>query len=108
MPGAHEQAGLREPADRAPEMRAIDREDLELLAIYISYPAGNTRGLPISWIDHRVSINRQARLACRKLIERAEFKPRFVPWPPLANHRRKEVTHDGHRQDRPDGRIKED
>ena len=33
MTRAHEQAGLRKPADRASEMRAIDREDLELLAV---------------------------------------------------------------------------
>src|ERR1700678_805297 len=89
-------------------MRAIDREDLELLAIYISYPAGNIRGLPIRWIDHRISISRQARLACRKLIERAEFEPGLVPLSPLANHGRQDVAHDWRRQDRSDGRIKED
>src|ERR1700689_4083052 len=89
-------------------MRTIDREDLELLTIYISYPAGNIRGLPIGWIDHRVSINRHARLACRKLIERAEFQPGFVSWPPRANHRRKDVAYDRHRQDRADGGVKQD
>jgi hypothetical protein len=89
-------------------MRAVDCEDLKLLAIYISYPAGNICGLPIGWIHDRVSINRQARLARRKLIERTEFEPGLVSLSPPANHGRKYVANDWHSQDRPDGRIKED
>ena len=37
---AHEEIRLREPANRASKMRAINGEDLEILTIDISNPAG--------------------------------------------------------------------
>ena len=75
MARAHEQAGLREPADRAAEMGAIDGEHLECSPINIADPAGNVCGFSVQLIRDRVSIGGQARLAGGKQIERAECKP---------------------------------
>jgi hypothetical protein len=65
-------------------MRAIDRENLELLTIYVTYPAGNIRGFPIQWIRGWITINRHARLARGKLTQRAERNPGIVSRSPLA------------------------
>src|ERR1700681_878201 len=89
-------------------MRTIDRKNLEFLTINATHPAGNIRGFAIGWIRDWVSIGRQPRLALRKLSERAKREPGFVPWPPLANHGRKDIPHDRHRKDHADGPIKED
>src|SRR5258707_646178 len=89
-------------------MRAIDCKDLKLPTINVAHPAGNIRGFPIRWIRDWDSIGRKARLALRKLVERAKREPGFVPWPPLANHGRKDIPHDRHRKDHADGPIKED
>src|ERR1700693_1805882 len=89
-------------------MRAIDRENLELLTVHATHPAGNVRGLPIRWIRDRVSIRRETRLALRKLVEPAKREPGLVAWSPFANHGRKDVAHDRHGQDQTDGPIKED
>src|SRR5258708_5408595 len=89
-------------------MRAIDREDLELLTSNVTHPAGNIRGFAIRRICDRVSIGRQARLAHWKLGERAKREPGFVPWHPFANHGRKDVTYDRHGEDYTDCPIKED
>src|SRR5215469_1307908 len=43
--GAHEKSRLRKPSDRAPEMRAVDGEDLKRRGIYTSHPAGNFCGV---------------------------------------------------------------
>jgi hypothetical protein len=84
-------------------MCAVDGKYLELLAVHIAYPAGNIRGLPIGWIRHRVSIGREARLSYRKLTERAEGEPGFVPWPPFTNHGRKDIADDRHCKEQTDG-----
>src|ERR1700680_2281007 len=89
-------------------MRAIDRKDLELLTVNVADPAGNIRGLPIRWSHDWVSIGREARLASRKPTKRAKREPGFIPCPPLANHGRKDKTHDGHHKDHADGPIEEE
>src|SRR5262249_59997379 len=44
---AHEQARLGEPPHRTAEVRAVDREDLELLALDAAHPARDLRGRPV-------------------------------------------------------------
>src|SRR5262249_56477976 len=44
---AHEQARLGEPPHRAAEVRAVDREDLELLALDAAHPARDLRRRPV-------------------------------------------------------------
>ena len=108
MTGAHEKAGLGEPGDRATEVSAVDCKNLELLFSNVTHPTGNIGCFSIRGIYDWISIARQACLALRKLGERAKRKPRLIPWPPSANHRRKKIAHDRHRQDYTDGTAKED
>src|SRR5438132_8677512 len=81
---AHEQVRLREPTDGAPEVRAVDREDLELLACEMTHPARDRRGLAVPRVHHGVPIGGEARLAFRELAESAEREPRLVTRPALA------------------------
>ena len=66
--GAQEKFRLREPADRATEMRAVDGEDLKLLAGYAAHPAGHLAGLPIPGRRDRIAIVDQACLAFRNSL----------------------------------------
>src|SRR5690242_4670123 len=43
---AHEEAGVRQPAYRAAEVRAVDRESCELLLGVAAQPGGSLRGDP--------------------------------------------------------------
>ena len=72
---AHEQFGLGEPSHRASEMRAVDREDLELLAGHASHPAWDFGGLAVPGFLERVYILGQARLIFRIVSQRAERYP---------------------------------
>jgi hypothetical protein len=107
MTGTHEQAGLRKPADRTSEMRAVDGKNLERLAIHIPYPARNICGLPVCGSRHRVPIGGQPRLPCRKLAEWAEREPGFVSGPSLTKYRRKDVADDRNREEQTDGPVEE-
>jgi len=53
-------------------MRTIDRKNLEHLAIDISHPARDIRGVAIGRICAWMPIGRQTRLARRKLVELAD------------------------------------
>src|SRR5207245_8219226 len=66
---AHEQVRLREPTDGAPQVRAVDREDLELLASETTHPARDRRGLAIPRVHHGVPIGGETRLALREPVE---------------------------------------
>src|ERR1700733_547841 len=81
---------LRKPAHGTAEVRAIDREDLELAPIDIAHPAGKLRGVAVGTIGDRVPKRRKARLAGGKLFERAKRNPLIgVP-----SHWRKDITDD--------------
>ena len=71
----HEKAGLLEPADRTPEVRAINRKDLIGLPVHIPNPAWNICGISIRWIRDGISIRGEASLTGRKLFEIAERNP---------------------------------
>src|ERR1700688_884188 len=98
MTWAHEETGLREPANRASQMRAIDREDLELIAVDAAHPAGDFRGLAIRWIGVGASISREPCLAFRELDEGAKRDTRFAPRALAVHHRREKVAHDRYSQ----------
>jgi len=54
MARAHEQARLWKPANRASQMRAIDRKHLELPLVHAAHPAWNIRSFPIRWVRGRM------------------------------------------------------
>src|SRR5689334_12386752 len=68
----HEQPRLREPANRAAQVRAVDGEDLKGVAGDVAYPARDGGGLAVPRIHDRVSIGRETRLAEGELLDRAE------------------------------------
>src|SRR4029077_14250209 len=105
---AHEQVRLREPPDGAPEVRTVDREDLELLAREMTHPARDRRGLAVPRIHHGVPIGGEARLALRELVESAEGELRRVSRRALAREGREEVARDRHAQRRGDERVEAD
>src|SRR5262249_10834975 len=95
---AHEELGLREPADRAAQMRAIDREHLEILTLQVPHPTGNVGGLAVPRAHERVMKGGQPRLPLGKLAERSQRNPATVSPATLAAHGRKEVADDRYRQ----------
>src|SRR5262249_23667002 len=68
---AHEKTGLGEPADRAPEVSAVDGKDLKCLARYVANPTGNVGSLAVPGTNKRIAERCQARLAFRELPDRA-------------------------------------
>jgi hypothetical protein len=82
-----------------PQVRAIDREHLEILAVDISDPAGDIRGLPIPGIGYRISKGREPRLAYRKFFQCSETEPGLVAGLAPANNRRHDITQDRYGQD---------
>src|ERR1700734_1859942 len=60
MARAHEQARLRKPAHRTPQMRAVDGEDLKILPVHVANPAGDIRRVSVPWIHNGISIRGQA------------------------------------------------
>ena len=73
---AHEQTGLRKPADRAAEVRAVDGKNLELLAFDAAHPARCVHGLAVG--RHHVGISKcgQARLAFGEFADADREAPR--------------------------------
>src|SRR5260370_20232894 len=78
MARAHEQIRLCEPANWTSEVRAIDREDLELLAVNIPYPAGDIRCFSVPGIHDGIAIFCEPRLASVKLIKRTKREPGVI------------------------------
>src|SRR5580704_15217869 len=107
MAGAQEQVRLREPANRTSEVRAVDRKNLEGLAINISNPAGDIGRFPIRWTHNRISIRRKPSLTRRKLFETAEGNPGVIAPFPLVDNGREEVAHDGHAENDSDDSVQE-
>src|SRR5262249_18885673 len=75
MTRTHEEAGLRKPADRAAQMRAVDCKDLELLSRHAPDPAGRVRRLAIGRHDVGILKRRQARFAFREFADFAKRHP---------------------------------
>src|SRR6266404_1543024 len=95
---AHKEARLRKPAHRASQVRTVDGKNLENLIVNVPNPARDVAGLTIPGIDHGIAIRGEPSLAGRKLLQPTEREPRLVAELFFARHRRKEKTHDRHRQ----------
>src|SRR5882724_734309 len=91
--GTHEQVRLLEPSHRAPEMRAIDREDLKLLPGKPSHPTGDVCRFAVPRPSVWIAIRRQTGLIFRKIFQRTEQNPRLRRFPTIkagediSNHR---------------------
>src|SRR4029077_606874 len=95
---AHKQAGLRKPSNRTTEVRAVDRENLELISGDASHPAGCVYRLAVG--RHRVRIPKggQSRFAFRKFVDAAKSYPRKIGVRTAACNGRKQEAHDRHRK----------
>src|SRR5262245_34608504 len=82
MTRAHEQPRLREPANRAAEVRAVDREDLELVAALSPHPARDLRGGAVPRYPEGVLVDGQPRLPLGEAGRRAEADPGLATAPP--------------------------
>src|SRR5208282_1939079 len=98
MAGTHEQAGLREPANRTSQMGAVHGKHLEFLAVDVSHPAGHIPGHSVPEIHDGIHIRGEPGLAGWKLFELAESEPRLVGSLSPVRYRRKEVAHEGNGQ----------
>ena len=93
---AHEQLGFREPSDRASEMGAIDREDLERITGHTAHPARDSRGFTIPGFPVGVHILAQPRLVLGIVSQLAERYP-VEPGEPAS--RRQNVAENRDRED---------
>ena len=84
MARAHEEARLREPSNRAAEVRAVHRKHLELLAFDAPHPARGVRRLAVGRRHERIAERRQPRFAFRELADATERHPRGVGVLPTA------------------------
>src|SRR5262249_41107103 len=90
----HEQTRLWEPADGAAEMRAVDCENLKLLAGDTPHPAGGVHGLAVGW--HHVGILKcsQPGFTLRKFTDFADRHPGEVGAVAAACDRREQILDD--------------
>src|SRR5258707_1317380 len=72
---AHEQAGLRKPADGAAQVRAIDGKNLELFAGDAPDPARRAYSGAVRWSHVGISKCCQPRLTLRKLADGSKGHP---------------------------------
>jgi hypothetical protein len=75
MTRAHKKTGLREPADRTAQVRAVDGEHLELIAFDVPDPARSIHGLAVSRHNKRISEFSQPGFAFRELTDWAQRDP---------------------------------
>src|SRR5262249_44347389 len=94
---AHEQTGALEPAHRTPEVRAVDREDLELVARDAPHPARDVRGVAVPGAGERIAVGRQPGLVLGEIGHRTERDP-FLPGP--APRRRQDEPQQRDRKER--------
>src|SRR6266481_45077 len=106
MARAHEEVRLREPANRASQVRTVYGKDLERLIVNVPDPASDVVGLSVPRIDDWISISGETSLARRELFQAAEREPGLVSELLFASHRRKQVTYDRHRQQSADDTVK--
>src|ERR1700756_4849134 len=95
---AHEQTGLRKPADWAAQVRAIDRENLELIAGDAPDPARRVYCLAIRRSHVGISKCRQPRLPFRKLADRSKRHPGEVGVRASASNRGQKEAHERYGQ----------
>ena len=74
--GTHEEPRLREPANRTPEVRAIDREDLKFLSLQAPHPARDVTGGAVPGPGERIAERREPRLAFGECVDVPQRNPR--------------------------------
>src|SRR5262249_3835070 len=89
--GAHEEPRLLEPTHGTPQVGAIDREHLELLALDAPDPAWNVIGIAIRDAGEGIVKRGQARLSFGELIQLAQLDPARVLPAISAKDRREQV-----------------
>src|SRR5262249_35875339 len=72
---AHEDTGALEPAHRTSEVRAVDREDLELVARDAPHPARDVRSVAIPGAGERIAVGGQPGLVLREVRQGSERDP---------------------------------
>src|SRR5258708_3938154 len=87
--GTHEQPRFLKPTNRAPKMRAVDRENLKRFCIDPADPARNFGSLPVPRFVIGVTIDRQSSLAFRELAQRPERNPTVLG---LASEARERIS----------------
>ncbi len=102
--GAHEEARLREPADGAAEVGAVDGEDLELVAGEAADPAGDLGGFTVGDRGDGIDVVGEAGFAFGIVVDRAEGDPALVARVALERGA-EEVADQRHGEDRADGAI---
>ena len=105
MAGAHEKAGLRKPTNGAAEMHAIDGKNLKGAIVDAADPAVAVGSLAVPGLNVRIAESTKARLACGKLIERAERQPSLVAEFAGARDGGENVAKDGNGEKRGDDAV---
>ncbi len=93
---AHEELGFREPSDRASEMGAIDREDLERITGHPAHPARYSRGFTVPGLSVRVYILAQPGLVFRIV---SQIPERYPVEPRESSSGRQDVAENRYRED---------
>jgi hypothetical protein len=88
-------------------VRAVDRKNLEGLAINISNPTGDIGRFPVRRTYNRISIGGKPSLTRRKLFETAERNPGVIASFPLVDNGREKVAHEGHAENHSDDTVQE-
>src|SRR5205807_336849 len=89
------------------QVRTIDREHLELLAVDIPYPASDVSSFSVPGIHNWIAILGQPRLASGKLMKVAQRKPGVISRFSLAANRRKNIAQDWNGKSEADGAIEQ-
>src|SRR5215467_8060892 len=94
----HEQTGLREPANRASQMHAVDGKHLKFIGSDIPHPTSRVRCLAIGWRYIWIPKGGEPCLAFRKLADSTQWHPGEIGVPAAARNRGEKKSHDGHCQ----------
>src|SRR6267154_5993010 len=100
MTRAHEQTGLRKPADWAAQMRTVHCKDLKLVALNPPHPAGRVHRLAVGRHHVRIPERGQPRLAFWKFADMTERDPRQVSTGASPRNRGHEKPYDRYGQSR--------
>ena len=102
-----EQPGLREPADGASQVRAIDGENLELVRRDPADPAGSVDGLSVRGHYEGTFKSGESSFAFRKIGDGAEGYPGEIGFAATARDRGKNVADHGNGQPGGDQAVEE-
>ena len=75
--GAHEEVRLWEPAHRTAKVRAVDGEDLKLIALHMANPARDVGGHAVVRSDDGIAVVDETRLTFGEVADGAKRYPRL-------------------------------